>query len=82
MKMSPKGKWGLSVPQLLQSQLHLVNKIPPGFSVHRLGVVRNRSRAATHQLLDPEIKPLTLTGEEKRNLIAFLRSLTGSIPVR
>ena len=33
-------------------------------------------------LLDPEIKPLTLTGEEKRNLIAFLRSLTGSIPVR
>ena len=29
--------------------------------------------------LDPEIRPLNLTAEEKRNLIAFLRSLTGDV---
>ena len=32
--------------------------------------------------LDPEISPLNLTMEEKRKLIAFLRSLTGSAPER
>ena len=32
--------------------------------------------------LDPEISPLNLTMEEKRKLIALLRSLTGSAPER
>ncbi len=32
--------------------------------------------------LDPEIKQLTLTDAEKRNLIAFLGSLTGDVPER
>jgi cytochrome c peroxidase len=31
---------------------------------------------------DPEIKPLRLTGQEKRSLLAFLQSLTGEIPNR
>ncbi|MDA1000581.1 MAG: c-type cytochrome [bacterium] len=30
--------------------------------------------------LDPDIKPLSLTPEEKKHLIAFLRSLTGTVP--
>jgi cytochrome c peroxidase len=31
-----------------------------------------------HALLDPSIKALALTGQEKHDLVAFLRSLTGS----